>query len=398
MQRSKYIKILSERLSEERKFIEVLVGARQVGKTTIVSQFLSTFEKPYIWESADDVSFSPQVWLEGIWQRARMLFNSSKSEVVLCIDEIQKVPQWSETVKKLWDEDTKNNRNIKVVLLGSSRLLLTTGLSDSLQGRYELIYVTHWSYQEMKEAFDYTLDEYIYYGGFPGPAKITKNEKRWKNYIRDSIVEPSISKDILFSTKITKPALLKQLFELGSYYSAQVLSYNAMLGLLTDAGNTTTLAGYLNLLNQCCMMTGLNKYLGSEEKRKASSPKLQVYNNAFLALYSQYSFKEAKESPDLWGRFVESTVGMHLVNSSIENDFVPYYWRDGNYEVDYIIQKGKSICAFEVKSGLRITNKGIDVFRNRYPQSKIFVISSSTDASGCIRLEDFLSTLPSDFL
>ena len=257
-----------------------------------------------------------------------MLFYSSKSDVVLCIDEIQKVPQWSETVKKLWDEDTKNNRNIKVVLLGSSRLLLTTGLSDSLQGRYELIYVTHWSYQEMKEAFDYTLDEYIYYGGFPGP---------------------SISKDILFSTKITKPALLKQLFELGAYYSAQVLSYNNMLGILTDAGNTTTLAGYLNLLNQCCMMTGLNKYSGSEEKRKASSPKFQVYNNAFLALYSKYSFKEAKENPDLWGRFVESTVGMHLVNSSIENDFVPYYWRDGNYEVDYVIQKGKAFVLLKLK-------------------------------------------------
>lgn len=167
-----------------------------------------------------------------------------------------------------------------------------------------------------------------------------------ENYIRDSIFEPSISKDILFSTKITKPDLLKQLFELGAYYSAQVLSYNNMFGILTDAGNTTTLAGYLNLLNQCYMMTGLNKYSGSEEKRKASSPKLQVYNNAFLALYSQYSFKEAKENPDLWGRFVESAVGMHLVNNTTEDGFVPYYWRDGNYEVDYVLQKGKVYLCF----------------------------------------------------
>ena len=282
MERTSFILELIGRMKEPRKFIQVVAGPRQVGKTTIIMQFLEKTKYDYISDSADAVSENVFEWLERLWTAARLKLKNGSKEVLLVIDEVQKLSNWSEVVKKFWDEDTRKKQNIKVILSGSSRLLLKQGLTESLQGRFELIYVPHWSFSEMKKAFGFTLDEYIYFGGYPGAANLIKNEKRWKNYLLDSIIETSISKDILMLTTITKPALLRQLFDLGTAYSAHIMSFTKMLGTLTDAGNTVTLAHYLNLLEQCGLLGGLQKYSGSKQRARSSSPKLQVYNNALL--------------------------------------------------------------------------------------------------------------------
>lgn len=212
MERTEFTTELEKRLSEKRKFIQVLAGPRQVGKTTIISQVLERYKNEFISESADNIS-SSQVFIEQIWNTARLKIKSGKPEILIVIDEIQKIPNWSEIVKNFWDEDTKNKLNIKVVLSGSSRFLLEKGLTESLLGRFEIIHVPHWSFAEMQQAFGVTLEEYIYFGGYPGASELIKNENRWKMYIRDSIIESSISKDILMLTQIAKPALLKQMFE-----------------------------------------------------------------------------------------------------------------------------------------------------------------------------------------
>ncbi|MCR5124258.1 MAG: ATP-binding protein [Treponema sp.] len=395
MERTKYISELEKRISEERKFIQVVAGARQVGKTTIINQLLERYNGNHIYESADAISGSSQVWLEQIWNSARLKIKTGSTEILLVIDEIQKISNWSEIVKKLWDEDTRNKTNIKVILSGSSRLLIEKGLTESLQGRFELIQIPHWSFSEMHEAFDFSLDEYIFFGGYPGSAHLIHDEKRWKDYMRDSIIETSISKDILMLTTITKPALLRQLFDLGAVYSSQIMPFNKMLGMLTDAGNTVTLSHYLNLLDQSKLLGGLQKYSGSVQKSRSSSPKLQVYNNALLAASSSKNFEDSRSAPDVWGRFVESCVGMHLVNSCSESDFKVYYWREGNFEVDFVISDGENICGIEVKSGSRLTNKGMEVFKNQYPSAKVYVVSAQeTDSAGCIPLKDFLNISP----
>ncbi|MBQ9538087.1 MAG: ATP-binding protein, partial [Treponema sp.] len=276
MERSKYISELTKRVSEGRKFIQVVAGARQVGKTTIINQFLGTYPHDYIYESADSVAGSSQAWIEQVWNSARLKVRTGSPEVLLVIDEVQKLSNWSEIVKKLWDEDSRSKVNIKLILSGSSRLLIKKGLTESLHGRFELIQIPHWSFPEMREAFGLSLEEYIYFGGYPGPAQLIKDEKRWKSYMRESIIETSISKDILMLTTITKPALLRQLFELGAVYSSQILPFNKMLGSLTDAGNTVTLSHYLELLDQTRLLGGLQKYSGSSQRSRASSPKLQV--------------------------------------------------------------------------------------------------------------------------
>ena len=395
MERSKYISELAKRASEGRRFMQVVAGARQVGKTTIINQFLDSYPHDSIYESADSVTGSSRAWLEQVWNSARLRIRAGSPEVLLVIDEVQKLPDWSELVKKLWDEDSRSKANIKVILSGSSRLLIEKGLTESLHGRFELIQVPHWSFPEMREAFGFSLEEYIYFGGYPGPAPLIQEEKRWKSYLRDSIIETSISRDILMLTTITKPALLRQLFELGAAYSSQVLPFNKMLGSLTDAGNTVTLSHYLELLDQARFLGGLQKYSGSTQRSRSSSPKLQVYNNALFAAMCGKSFSESKAAPDLWGRFVESCVGSHLVNSCMESGLTLNYWRDGNDEVDFVISEGDRLCGIEVKSGRRLSNKGMDVFKQRYPSAKVYVVSSqAAEGSGCIRLEDFLTLSP----
>lgn len=395
MERTRFIAELSKRLKESRKFIQVVAGARQVGKTTIINQFLQRYDREYIYESADAISGSSQIWLEQIWNAARLKIKSGVPELLLVIDEIQKVSNWSEVVKKMYDEDTRSKINIKVILSGSSRLLIEKGLTESLHGRFELIQVPHWSFAEMQEAFGFSLDEYVFFGGYPGCAHLIHDEKRWKNYMRDSIIETSISKDILMLTAITKPALLRQLFDLGALYSSQIMPFNKMLGTLTDAGNTVTLSHYLNLLDQSKLLGGLQKYSGSEQRTRSSSPKLQVYNNALFAAMSNKNFEEARNSPDIWDRFVESCVGTHLVNNCGESGYKVYYWRDGNDEVDFVIADGDKLCGIEVKSGSKLMNKGMQVFKSKYPSAKVYVISAlDSDGAGCVPLKDFLLLPP----
>ena len=395
MERTDFVAVVKTRLAEKRRFIQVVAGSRQIGKTTIINQFLEQTNYEYIYDSADAINGSPHSWLENLWNTARLKIKAGSTEVLLIVDEIQKVENWSEIVKRFWDEDTRNKTNIKVILSGSSRLLIEKGLTESLMGRFELIKVPHWSFSEMKEAFGFSLDEYIYFGGYPGSAELIKDENRWKNYLRDAIIETSISKDILMLTQVTKPALLRQLFDLGATYSSQVLSFTKMLGNLTDAGNTVTLSHYLNLLDQCKLLGGLQKFSGSEQHSRSSSPKLQVYNNALFSATIHKSFEDAKANPDLWGRFVESCVGTHLINNADILGYKLSYWRDGNDEVDFIISRDEEICGIEVKSGLRTMNKGMDNFKKKYPSAKMYVVSSNQESnSSCIPLEDFLNMKP----
>ena len=398
MERTKYTGLLKSRIAERRRFIQVLAGPRQVGKTTILSDVVGKLSINYLNVSTDDMDDSGDRWLARQWSMARNLA-SIHGESLLVVDEIQQIPNWSRLVKRLWDEDTRLKNNVKVVLSGSSRLLLMKGLSESLMGRFELISVPHWSYAEIKEVFGFSLDEFIYFGAYPGAASLYEDEKRWRTYIKSSIVEPSITKDILMLTPIHKPALLRQLMDLGSSYSGQVLPYDHMLGQLTDAGNTTTLANYLVLLRQSGLLAGLEKYSGSEVRKRASSPKLQVFNNALFSSAHRTSFAAARRDSTFWGRLVESAVGAHLINSIPSDSISLGYWREGPDEVDFVISDDKDMAAFEVKSGDRTHGRGMDLFLKRYPDARVYSVSAQgAPGSALIPLEKFLLSDPVTYL
>lgn len=382
------LKELTKRMAEKRRFIQILTGPRQVGKTTLLRQLLKTISPPHHYASADEPTLKEGAWLEQQWEIGRIRAKEGgKKEGLLILDEIQKVAGWSETVKRLWDEDTRNEENLKVVLTGSAHLLIQKGLTESLTGRFETIYVPHWSFREIREAFDWPLEKFLFFGGYPGACELTEDEKRWSAYLRDAIIETTISRDILLLQRIDKPALLRRLFQLGCDYSGQILSYQKMVGQLQDAGNTTTLAHYLDLLAQCGMVGGLQKFSGRKIKQRGSSPKLQVYNTALMTALGDTSFQEAKLDREFWGRLVESAVGAHLLNETLGTRTGIFYWRHLNHEVDFVIREGKKTAALEVKSGRKKDAlPGMHLFEKEFKPTRKLLVGREG-----IPLDEFLS-------
>jgi predicted AAA+ superfamily ATPase len=376
---------LTARLREPRRFIQVVAGPRQVGKTTLAGQAAEASGLPTHYASADEPALRGREWLAQQWDAARLL--ARQGDALLVLDEVQKIGGWSETVKRLWDADSAAHTPVRVVILGSAPLLIGRGLTESLAGRFETVHLPHWSFGEMREAFGWDLDRWLFFGGYPGSAPLVEDEERWARYVKDSLIETTISRDVLLLTRVDKPALLRGLFELGCAYSGQVLSFNKMLGQLHDAGNTTTLAHYLQLLTGAGMVTGLQKFAGGDVSRRASSPKLQVFNTALMSAQSGRRLADARADHTWWGRLVESAIGAQLVNAAAAGDCQAFYWRERNDEVDFIVRLGGQITAIEVKSGRRPDSlPGMDAFAAKFrPHRKLLV------GQGGIPLEDFLS-------
>jgi uncharacterized protein len=385
--RPQYSQIL-ERVKERRDKIQVIVGPRQVGKSTLMDQVLEKIEIPFTLAKADGVDPADTDWIHRTWESVRgMMKINNEPEHLLVIDEIQKINGWSDVVKSEWDWDTHDKIQIKLVLLGSSRLLLQSGLKESLAGRFELIRMGHWSYSEMNTAFGFSLDEYIYFGGYPGAANLISDEKRWKRYIRDSIATPAIEKDVLQTSRIYKPALMKQLFELGCKYSGKELSLTKVVGQLQDSGNVTTMASYLDILKQCQLICGLQKYASDDARKYNSIPKFLTFNNALMSAYHRQSFAAVRIDSDEWGRWVESAVGAHLLARAEEDCYEVYYWRERDDEVDFIVQSDDSCIAIEVKSGRRSQNRGLPLFSEKFHPVHSYIIGT-----GGIPFETFLQT------
>ena len=379
--------VIKSRLEEGRRFIQVVMGARQIGKSTVVKQVLKDIDIPFQFFSADNVPATNTAWISNCWAAVRSLKESKGwGSAILVIDEIQKIANWSEVVKKEWDADTFNDNDIKVLLLGSSRVLLERGLSESLAGRFEEIRMTHWTYDEMKECFGMTLDQYVFYGGYPGAAALLNDNDRFEQYIQSSIIDATINKDILMDTPIGKPALLKQTFELGAAYSGNLLSLNKMLGALQDSGNTSTLAGYVNLLNDSGLLCGLQKYSVDLSRRRASVPKFQVYNNALKMVYTPLVFEQAILDRKAWGHIFESAIGAYLVSQAFIHRFEVYYWRERNDEVDFVLHKKGSLVAIEVKSNAEKKTQGLEKFKQLFNPQTSFIIGD-----GGIGVEEFFS-------
>ena len=386
-------KEIIKRLDEPRRFIQVLSGPRQTGKTTLAHQVMASHNIPSHYASADEPTLKDRIWIEQQWGVARLKVKPKKSALFV-LDEVQKIGGWSETIKRLWDEDSASRLKLHLLILGSSPLLVHRGLTESLAGRFEIIPITHWSFLEMQEAFDWSVDDYIFYGGYPGAAALIDDQKRWSSYVKNSLIETTISRDILYMTRVDKPALLRRLFELGCSYSGQILSYQKMLGQLQDAGNTTTLAHYLDLLEGAGLLAGLSKYAGQRFRQRASSPKLQVLNTALITSQSLLSLEDAKQDKDFWGRLVESSIGASLMNGIKGESIELFYWSSRNREVDFILSGGENLVAIEVKSGRRkVTLPGIETFSKEFPVKKKLLVG----AQG-IPIADFLSTPPVEWL
>ena len=385
--------VLAERLAEPRRFVQVVAGPRQVGKSTLVQQVTAELDVPVRYVSADEPTLRGPDWINQQWEAAR-LEATGKAGAVLVLDEIQKIPVWSEAVKRLWDEDTRKKRPVKIVLLGSAPLLITQGLTESLAGRFETLRLPHWSFTEMRTAFGWKLEQFLCFGGYPGAAPLVGDPPRWLRYIADSLIETSIARDVLLLSRVDKPALLRRLFELACRYSGQILSYTKMLGQLQDAGNTTTLAHYLDLLAGAGMVCGLQKYAGDAARSRGSSPKLQVLNTALMTVTAGVSPQEALADREFRGRLIESAVGAHLANAAAAGDCELYYWRERGEEVDFVVKAHSRLTAIEVKSGRAPqAHPGTAAFAAAFKTKRTLLVGGDG-----ISVEEFLSRPVSEWL
>lgn len=374
----KEFSLLKQRVGEPRRFMQVIMGPRQIGKTTLVRQLAKSLDMPVHYVSADGVGAANHVWVEQQWETARFLLRSARVPVgLLIIDEIQKIDNWAEVVKSQWDKDTFDERPLKVILLGSARLLLQRGLSESLAGRFEIIPLTHWTLSEMETAFGLTTDQYVWFGGYPGAAPLIQDESRWRDYILNALIETTLSKDILMLTRVDKPALLRQLFELGCSYSGQILSYTKLLGQLQDAGNTTTLTHYMQLLDSAGLLTGLDKFTIDKARQRGSIPKWQVQNSALFSALSPMPFEQVRANPAEWGRWVETAVGVHLCRSARLGEIDLFYWREGNDEVDFVIRRGYQVAGLEIKSGRSQRAPGMAAFQRKVNPATVLLVGNS---------------------
>lgn len=382
-----YAAQLAKRIAGPRRFIQVVSGPRQAGKTTLVRQVAEAAKLTWHYASADEPTLRDPIWIAQNWDLARLRAAGNRQGALLILDEIQKIPNWSDAVKRLWDEDSVRRERLKVILLGSAPLLIQRGLSESLAGRFEVLRLPHWSYAEMREAFGWNVEQYLFYGGYPGAVPLIREPKRWANYIVDSLIETTLSRDVLLLTRVDKPALLRRLFQLACSYSGQILSYQKMLGQLHEAGNTTTLAHYLELLAGAGMVIGLQKFAGDEARQRGSSPKFQVLNTALMTASSGMTLARARANPDFWGRLTESVVGAYLANGVLSAASELFYWRDHNREVDFVLRRGRALTAIEVKSGrAQSALPGMAAFVAAFkPKRKLLI------GAGGVSIEEFLS-------
>jgi hypothetical protein len=383
---------LAVALQRKPPLLHVIVGPRQVGKTTAAQQLAEKLGWPTVFAAADAPLPPGPDWLETQWRLARLQKPGRAGKVLLVLDEVQKIAGWSETVKRLWDEERRTKGPVLAVLLGSSALLVHKGASESLAGRFFLHPCQHWSFDECRQAFGWDLDQWLFFGGYPGAAALADDEAAWKRHVADSLIDVVLSRDVVALQTITKPALLRHLFALAASYPAQMLSYNKMLGQLQDAGNTTTLAGYLRLLETAFMVSGLELFSQGHIRKRGSSPKLILWNNALINALSLRSRRDTTTDGGFWGRLIENAVGAHLLTGLAPTEFGVTYWRDGVEEVDFVVTHGKRIWAIEVKSGRPGRLAGLAKFMRRYPKAQPWLVGG-----GGIPLAEFFCRPATDW-
>ena len=406
-----------------------VTGPRQSGKTTIVKQALRRVRADRLMgrriavdnplAEPDDPLGTPSEatavpdprlrtvdWLVSVWEWAREMAWEHNRGFVLALDEIQVVPDWSQAVKGLWDRDRDTGCPLQVIVLGSAPWSLLTGRGESLAGRFVPFDVRHWSLPEMVEGFDFSLDEYLFFGGYPGAAPFIRDQRAWREYVVESIIAPVVARDILALTRVDKPALMRQLVDMAPEYSGQIVTYDNLAGQLRGAGHATTVAHHLDLLSDAGMVARLRKHARSAVSRKKTNPKLNVLNTALMTALSGYSFAEARSDRTFWGRLVESAVGAHLHNT-MEVSMRLAYWRHGPFEVDFVVSRGPRALGIEVKSGQRTRSmRGLAEFEKRFPAAETLLVlgagaEGGTAASGgrsVVPLNEFLAAPASHWL
>ncbi len=334
--------LLTQRLAEPPSGrVQLLAGPRQVGKTTLLLALSLKRRTTSQYLAADSPEASlPAAW-ERLWQRAEEIAKD-KGRATVFLDEVHLFSQWSQRLKAQLDRVRRFKLPIHVVATGSSALLMGEGLRESLAGRFERLTLSHWSVSEAKRLLklgDKAADIVVRYGSYPGALPLRRDALRFRAYMRDAIIEPAISKDVLALALVKKPALLRQVFAVASSSPAQIVSLQKLQGQLQDKGALETLRHYLELLEEAFLVASLPKLSTQEFRQRASPPKLVVLNNALITTVA--------DSAAHVGAAVENA----CLASAWNAGQTVRYWREEPHEVDGVLDGSWGSWAMEVKTG-----------------------------------------------
>jgi predicted AAA+ superfamily ATPase len=362
--------LLLKRLSEPAPGrIQLLSGPRQVGKTTLLLEIAERERGAAIYAAAD----GPEAALPGFWERLWGEAESRASAVkraVLLLDEIHLMPQWAARLKGEWDRARRRKVPIHVIATGSSALRLSSGSRESLAGRFERTVLTHWSASSLSDIFGVPRSEVsdlvVRRGTYPGAFQYSEDVGRWTAYVRDSILEPAIGRDILAIEAVRKPALLRQVFGVCASSPAQIVSLQKLQGQLQDSGALETIAHYLQLLEEAFLVVPLTKHSTRAARQRAAPPKLVTLNNALLAVVEPRGIPDASRDSARYGAWVENACIAYAWNSGQRVS----YWREEPHEVDAVLEGSWGAFAVEVKTGpLTVSDlRGLGEFTRRFPK------------------------------
>jgi uncharacterized protein len=376
------LNVMRQRLTEPAPgHVQVLTGPRQVGKTTLLLELAKHWGKRALYAAADTPEASLPGWWEQQWQRAEQLAQSRGA--VLLIDEIQYLAHWSRLLKAGIDRVRRERIALHVVVSGSSSLHIGKGARETMAGRYERLQLLHWSAAEIAERFGVTaskaVEQTVQYGSYPGAVSLLSDLTRWREYVRQSIMEPAVGRDLMMLETIRKPALLRQVFALCTGHPAEIISLQKLCGQLTDKGSLETVAHYLHVLEEAYLVAAVPKYSEKALRQRAAPPKLIVLNNAFLGATSNRLPPQPDAEPERWGRWVENACLAHAWNAGQQ----VCYWRAEPYEVDMVLDGSWGRWAIEVKSGPYALNDldGLLEFCRRNRQFSPAVLCAPGDES-----------------
>ena len=374
------LNVMRQRLAEPPPgHVQVLTGPRQVGKTTLLLELAKHWGKRALYIAADTPEASLPGWWEQQWQRAEQL--AQDRGAVLLIDEIQYLAHWSRLLKAGIDRLRRERIALHVVVSGSSSLHIGKGARETMAGRFERLQLLHWSAAELAERFGVSaakaVEQAVQYGSYPGAVSLLSNVNRWRDYVRHSIMEPAVGRDLMMLETIRRPALLRQVFALCTGHPSEIISLQKLCGQLTDKGSLETVAHYLHVLEEAYLVAAIPKYSEKALRQRSAPPKLVVLSNAFLASTSNRPPPQSDTEPERWGRWVENACLAHAWNAGQQ----VCYWRAEPYEVDMVLNGAWGRWAIEVKSGPYGLNDltGLLEFCRRHRQFSPVVLFNSGD-------------------
>lgn len=393
-----HVQALLSRLSLPSPAVQAVVGPRQVGKSTLIRQVLEKLEAPTVFLSCKSVQYRQTGWIHKEWEIARLLAKHH-GHCVIAVDDAQRLPGWAPLLCQLHKEDLEQQRDIRIVITGSSELELLQQLKDKFPQSHEVIRAGYWTYPEMRCAFNWGIEQYLFYGGLPRSGDEPSDDETWLNWIRELMFDNLLKEDVKAVAPAQNHEAIFDYFKVSSVHSGNIMSYAQLAQKLPFTVKPTTLANYQKVLSRAGISNGLARIQDGGEISRSGSPKLQLSSNAWLTGMMNSRFDKLRSQGVIWKQVFKSAVGAHLLNFAQENAYSVHYWFDRQHRVDFVLKKNDALVPIVVMPGdVKQGTDAIQAFAKNNAMPHAIILQAGNDDASLsphhMNIEAFLSSAP----